>query len=205
MGKQKAAMFLLIAATLILTACQSPSAGSVKEKNAPAGKGNALSTSLKGTGTLDNFKVTELDGTQTDIDSILKNADLTVFNVWEPSCEPCKDELKAFAVLSRQYAGKGVQIVGIIKGVTAAPNENAQSVMKKANVNYLQLLDSKELDSRLPDLLKEAPSTLFINKDNEILTSVYKGANNKAFWESEIDKYNTQACKSNDLDNCAVG
>lgn len=192
MKKQKATIAVLLAAALMLTACQAPSADSAKGKSGSAGK-VSQSTAALDNKSFDNFRVTELDGTQTDMDSLLKNASLTVLQVWEPSCESCKDELKALAALSEQYAGTGVQIIGIIKGVTSAPNQGAQAVLKETHAKYIQLLDSKELDSQLPALMKETPSTLFVDKNRDILTSVYKKANDKNFWEKEIDTYRAQA------------
>lgn len=208
MMRKTAAVTLLLAAVLALTACQTPSANTSGEKNGATKKTSQSTTStvpLKQINSLSNFKVTKSDGTQTDMNSILKNADITVFNVWEPSCQSCTDELKAFAELSKRYEGKAVQIVGIIKGVTTPQDKNAQAVLDETKVKYTQLLDSKELDDQLPDLLKEAPSTLFVSKDSEIISSVYTGPRDKAFLENEIDKYAGLACNDDGSEGTAVG
>jgi thiol-disulfide isomerase/thioredoxin len=55
-----------------------------------------------------------------------------VVNFWASWCGPCVREMPALADLSRQYAGKGVQFVGI--GVDS--EQNVQSFLQKVPVDY---------------------------------------------------------------------
>jgi thiol-disulfide isomerase/thioredoxin len=55
-----------------------------------------------------------------------------VVNFWASWCGPCVREMPALADLSRQYAGKGVQFVGI--GVDS--KQNVESFLRKVPVDY---------------------------------------------------------------------
>jgi thiol-disulfide isomerase/thioredoxin len=55
-----------------------------------------------------------------------------VVNFWASWCGPCVREMPALAELSRQYAGKGVQFIGI--GVDS--QQNVQSFLRKVPVDY---------------------------------------------------------------------
>ncbi|CAN7211462.1 TlpA family protein disulfide reductase [Trinickia sp. LjRoot230] len=55
-----------------------------------------------------------------------------VVNFWASWCGPCVREMPALAGLARQYAGKGVQFIGI--GVDS--EKNVQSFLHKVPVDY---------------------------------------------------------------------
>ncbi|MFQ8898917.1 MAG: hypothetical protein ACLR71_12590 [[Clostridium] scindens] len=46
--------------------------------------------------------------------------------------------------LSQEYAGRGVQILGLIQGVTDVKDADSLAVVNSAGINYTQLLDSEE-------------------------------------------------------------
>ena len=108
MKKRNTVFAVLLSAAFLLTACQN--------STEPAAEDTAVNTNSDTAG-FENIKVRKLDGTETDMNSILSSAELTVFNVWEPSCTSCRSEMEALAALGDQYSGRGVQIIGVIKGV----------------------------------------------------------------------------------------
>ena len=56
----------------------------------------------------------------------------TVVNFWASWCGPCVEEMPALSQLQRDYAGKGIQFVGL--GVDS--EKNVQSFLQKVQVAY---------------------------------------------------------------------
>src|SRR6476660_8687237 len=57
-----------------------------------------------------------------------------LLNFWATWCQPCKIEMPWFAELQRQYAGEGLQVVGI--AMDDASPENIEKFAKDLGVNY---------------------------------------------------------------------
>lgn len=208
MKKRTVLLAAITAAALSLTAC-STSPKTAESPKADASQETELqSKSLSKadvTASFENFKLKKFDGTETELTRLLQNAELTVINIWDPSCESCEDEMKAFSAISGQYSGKGVQIVGVIRGVTEKRDEAAAAVISKTDANYLHFLDSKEVDKQMLDKYPETPTTIFLNRDGEQLGDAYTGAQDQAFWEKEIEKYHSQVCVNDHPADCATG
>jgi thiol-disulfide isomerase/thioredoxin len=74
--------------------------------------------------------LTDVDGKPHGLDAY--KGRVLVVNFWASWCGPCVREMPALAELSRQYAGKGVQFIGI--GVDS--EQNIQSFLRKVPVDY---------------------------------------------------------------------
>lgn len=188
---------ILTCAALLLSACQKSTGADDTKKDAPE--------KTAGSPTLENFKLQRLDGTETDLNSLLQKAELTVVNIWDPSCETCPDEMKIFSELSGQYSGKGIQVVGIVRGVTKEKDEDALAVIADTDAHYIHLLDSDELDRQILDQYPDTPTTIFISRDGRQLGTAYIKTEDKAFWETEFEKYHSQVCENDHPADCAVG
>ncbi len=87
-----------------------------------------------------------------------------VVNYWASWCAPCVEEMPAFSRLQEQYAGGGVQFVGI--GVDEV--ENMRAFIKARPVSY-PLLAATPAISQTPGLqVKGLPYTLIIGRDGQI-------------------------------------
>ena len=90
-----------------------------------------------------------------------------VVNFWASWCAPCVEEMPAFARLQDEYAGRGVQFVGI--GIDEV--ENMQSFVKTRPVTY-PLLAATPAISDTPGLrIKGLPFTLVIARDGQLAMS----------------------------------
>ena len=58
------------------------------------------------------FETTDREGNPYD-QSIFSGAKLTLVNFWEPWCGPCVQEMPELQKLYEDYAGKGLQIIGV--------------------------------------------------------------------------------------------
>ena len=196
MRKRSTVLTVLLCTVFLLTACQRPAEPADKVTDAD---------SKTDTAGFENIKVRTLDGTDTDMNSILNNAELTVFNIWEPACSSCKSEMEVLAQLGDQYSGKGVQIIGIVKGVAQKNDEEALAVISETGANYIQLQESEALEKMLPGLYEETPSTLLYSRNKKQLGTVYAGARDQDFWGKELEKYHSKICENDHPADCAVG
>ncbi|MEU7424317.1 TlpA disulfide reductase family protein [Streptomyces sp. NPDC040750] len=95
---------------------------------------------------------------------------VVVVNVWGSWCGPCREEAKYFAKVSKEYADKGVQFVGI--NTRDASTTPALAFEKDNGIGYPSLYDPT---GRLMLRFKKGtlnpqlvPSTLVIDKDGKV-------------------------------------
>ncbi|GAP53078.1 TlpA family protein disulfide reductase [Streptomyces azureus] len=95
---------------------------------------------------------------------------VVVLNVWGSWCNPCRAEAKYFAKVSKEYAGKGVQFVGINTRDTNL--KSATAFEKDFGISYPSLYDPTgklmlrfEKGTLNPQTV---PSTLVLDRDGKI-------------------------------------
>ncbi len=152
-----------------------------------------------------NFKVKTLKGRETYIQNIFSQSELTVVNLWEPSCDTCEDEMKILGALGREYAGKGIQMLGIISGVTQEDTTDAAAMTERADADYAQVLDSEEVQKAFPDGSYTLPTTIFVDQNGSILGEIHDNDMTVTQWKDEIEKYHSQVCTGNHPADCGVG
>lgn len=95
---------------------------------------------------------------------------VVVLNVWGSWCNPCRAEAKYFAKVSKEYAGKGVQFVGINTRDTNL--KSAAAFEEDFGISYPSLYDPTgklmlrfERGTLNPQTV---PSTLILDRDGKI-------------------------------------
>ena len=135
------------------------------------------------------FKTKTLDGEEVDQD-IFAKADLTMVNIWGTFCGPCIREMPELGELSREYADKGFQMVGIISYVSQPEDDTALEIVKKTEADYTHLVIPKDANMQYR-ILKNAqvvPTTIFLDKDGNQVGDTYPGAKSKKQWTAVIDE-----------------
>lgn len=128
------------------------------------------------------FSAEDLDGKTVD-SSVFKDYDLTVINLWAPSCVPCVEEMPEIQKLYVEYAGK-VNVLGVVEEYD---KYDAPAIVKQQNVTYTNLV----ADDGLQEITKEfmyIPVTLFVNSEGEVLETFVPGATDYETFIAMVDE-----------------
>lgn len=188
--RAKAITILTLSLALLLTAC-----GSGKEEKADAGsskssegsKASDTSSSSASKKIFGTFESETLEGEAVS-DEIFSRADLTMVNIWGTFCGPCIREMPDLGELSREYADKGVQIVGLVSDVGKAKDEKAEEIVSTTKADYTHIIASQDLMTGILGSVNVVPTTIFVDKEGNQAGDVYSGARDKDEWAGIIDE-----------------
>lgn len=138
-------------------------------------------------GVFGTFTALTLDGKEINQD-IFAQADLTMVNIWGTFCGPCIREMPDLGEISREYADKGFQMVGIVSDITEANDAGALDIVEKTKADYTHIVLSEDLYNNYVAGVSVVPTTVFVDKEGKQVGSVYAGSKSKAKWESIIDE-----------------
>lgn len=138
---------------------------------------------------LGEFETKTLDGKDVDQD-IFAGADLTMVNIWGTFCGPCIREMPDLGELSREYADKGFQMVGIISDVSQPEDETALEIVDKTDADYTHLVipEDANMQYRILKNAQVVPTTIFLDKNGNQVGETYPGAKSKKQWAAVIDE-----------------
>lgn len=111
-------------------------------------------------------------------------------NIWGTFCGPCIREMPDLGELSREYADKGFQMVGIISDVSQPEDETALEIVDKTEADYTHLVipDDANMQYRILRNAQVVPTTIFLDKNGNQVGETYPGAKSKKQWIAVIDK-----------------
>ena len=175
-------LLILILAVLILPGCgtketaiETPAEETVTEVSA-----NAFGT----------FSAVTLNG-ETVTESIFAEADLTVVNLWGTFCGPCIQEMPTLGILHKEL--ENVQVLGIVLdcnnqfgGVDPDQAALAADIMEQAGANYPSLVLNESLAAIGMANFQYIPTTMFVNKDGNVVGSEIVGAMDETAWRQTI-------------------
>lgn len=188
-----------LALALTLTAC----GGGTQPTAAPGPTPSPTQTAgVEHTPPLAAFTATDLEGNTVD-QSILKDFDVTMFNVWGTFCTPCHAEMPDLGELNAEYADKGAQVVGIVIDVFNTDGsldesqvELARELAHDLGADYTHLLPSGDLIRLGVASLSGVPATFFADSEGNLLDmesngqtyNIVMGAHSKAQWADLLDE-----------------
>ncbi len=124
------------------------------------------------------FTATDLDG-NTVTESIFTEKDLTVLNIWGTFCGPCIGEMPELGEWAKEMPDN-VQIVGLIIDINGEEDTEhrdlAIEITEKAGTEFTNLIANMDFAPILKDVVG-VPTTLFIDKDGNIVGDPIVGAN----------------------------
>lgn len=135
--------------------------------------------------TIDGEKVSE---------EVLKGNKLTMVNVWGTFCGPCVKEMPDLEKISKDYADRGVVVIGICADLydyvrqenNAQKIKTAEDIIADTGVTYMNIVPSVSLNEARLDYINTFPTTYFINEDGEII-SEYIGSRSYNEWGRIIE------------------
>ena len=113
------------------------------------------------------FELKVLDGNGKTLKLSELKGKAVVLNFWATYCVPCKTEMPELEKLQEQYAGQGLQILGVTKD---DDTEKAISEFsRKMGVNYPVLLGTEKVED-LYGGIDGLPTTFFIDRSGKVVT-----------------------------------
>lgn len=118
-----------------------------------------------------NFDAVDLDGNAVDLASLFASNRITMLNVWETGCGPCRNELPELAQINHRLQDIGCGIVGLLwdSDMPGAIDE-AKQLYADAGVDYLTL----QVPSNFDEIFNQGgfPTSYFIDQNGTVLTSI---------------------------------
>lgn len=123
----------------------------------------------------------DMNGAPADI-TFFAQADLTVLNVWDTTCNPCISEMPELAAWAEELPDN-VQLAGLILDVTDRSGrayENAKTILEKSGVSFVNLLYNSTWIA-LTNTLIGTPTTFFVDSTGTFVGEPVLGANVAAY------------------------
>ena len=162
--KKFSALLAALALMLALAACSARKPAATPVPAAPAVR----------------FTTTDRDGNKVD-ETILRGHKLVMLNFWEPWCSPCVGEMPELEKLYRDYADKGLLILGIYS--TRGQETEVDKVLSDSGTSYPILYYSRDFDRFKTGYV---PTTVFVDGEGTILSELLIGSRDYAGWEELI-------------------
>ena len=142
---------------------------------------------------LQSFSATDLDGNTVD-QTIFADYDLTMINIWATFCQPCISEMPELGRLHADYEEKGVQVIGLVSDVTTAEGtisesqvDLAREIVQTTGAAYIHLLPSEDLNRIVLWQIYAVPTTIFVNRQGDLVGYAYMGAADYETWAQRIE------------------
>jgi len=178
-NKKIIGMFIMLLLFLMIaTGCGSNSEEPNGQNEPSGGSGSGLTS----------FQTKDIYGEVKD-QTIFKDYELTMVNVWGTFCGPCLDEMPDLGKIHREYEPKGVNIVGIVVDVQDQnleviddQVELAKEIAEGTGANYTHLIVSQDMIDAVLNQFDAIPSSFFVDSDGNIVSEFYIGSRSKEDW-----------------------
>ena len=133
---------------------------------------------LAGTGI--SFQTKDFDGNPVSSEELFAANRITMLNIWETGCGPCKGELGELAQIHKRFQEMGCGIVGLLWDSDSQENiDMARQLLQNAGASYPSITCPSNFDELFD--LEGFPMSYFIDSQGRILGSPVVGA--------QVDKY----------------
>ena len=117
-----------------------------------------------------NAQLKTLDGTSFKLSDFAGK--VLVINLWATWCGPCRIETPDLVELSKEYKGRGVEVVGLDIDPERESPEMVREFMRQYNVSYKVAFAERDLALALMRDSGNIPQNLVITRDGRILTKL---------------------------------
>jgi peroxiredoxin len=137
-----------------------------------------------------DFSLETVDGKTLKLSDLRGKA--VVLNFWATWCSPCKAEMPWFVDFQKQYAGEGLQIVGV--AMDDSDKKDIQKFAQQMGVNYPVVLGKESLADQYGGV-EFLPTTFYIDRSGNIQDRVF-GIVDRQEAESSMKKVLASAAPS---------
>ena len=129
------------------------------------------------------YESSDLEGNPLRSTAVFSEAKVTMVNLWATWCYYCVEELPELAKLAKEFEAQDCQIIGIC---TDADNpdtaEVARAFLEDAGAEYVNFWGEDYVFDVFPATC--LPTTIFVDKDGNVLTDPVEGANLNGYREA---------------------
>ena len=150
-----------------------------------------IQLNFKEDGRVLEFTGEDLSGNAVDSKELFAKAKVTMINVWGTFCSPCIMEMPDLGELSREYADKDFQVIGIISDARSADSDESKAavdIIERTKADYTHLLLSDSMIDSFVSEIYAIPTTIFVDSTGKVLCSSIVGSNAKESWAGAVDK-----------------
>jgi len=129
------------------------------------------------------FTTTDLDGNAVSSEELFGSAKLTMVNLWATWCGPCVQEMPYLEQISKDYADKGFQLVGLVDRY--ANESDVRGILADTGATYPMLNwfdDAAMLETGY------VPTTYFFDSEGRVIHGAYVGGGSYEDWSATIDE-----------------
>ena len=184
----------IILASLVLSSCGAGNTDPTKENPGATGTNSAAAPGAETGSAAEriSFSASDLNG-NTVTDVVLAGKKLTILNIWGTYCGPCIQEMPGLGVIAKEYADRGVQVIGIVLDAgdrlgREYPGmvDTAQTIILQTGADYLHLLPSESLYDLYLTNVSAIPLTYFLDENGRVIQK-YLGARREDVWKTLIE------------------
>ena len=150
-----------------------------------------IQLNFKEDGRVLEFTGEDLSGNAVDSKELFAKVKVTMINVWGTFCSPCIMEMPDLGELSREYADKDFQVIGIISDARSADSDESKAavdIIERTKADYTHLLLSDSMIDSFVSEIYAIPTTIFVDSTGKVLCSSIVGSNAKESWAGAVDK-----------------
>lgn len=142
-------------------------------------------------GVFGEFTAEAFDGETVD-QSIFEDR-ITMVSIWAVASEHSVNQLADLDKISKEYADKGLQVVGFVSNIYMNPDgsfsEDGINEAKQAaeDIGFINILPDAELEAAKLDSAKYIPETFFLDGDGNIIGGSYIGSKSYEDWCVIVD------------------
>ena len=170
--------FALAASLLVLAGCHSEN----RDLTGFSGNsGDTSDTAPIASGEKLSFTTTDINGKTVSLEDF-SGAEVIMFNMWEPWCGPCREELPDLQKLYAKYGAEGLMIVGVY-----SDTDGLKETVQSNGIQYPMIKSCAAFNRFNTGYV---PTTVFTDGEGNVLSDeAYIGSKSYEEWESVILSY----------------
>ncbi len=123
------------------------------------------------------FNLKDLEGNDVSSD-IFNDYDMTIVSIWQSTCGPCMDELKALNVIYDEYKDKGVNVIGIsVDNVEVMGDEGVKKIAEILELKFTNVIADSDYLAELVNYVEGTPTAFILGEEGQFLMKPRVGTN----------------------------